>query len=99
MGQVVFYGTFMAFHESWFPYYYEHLVPYWFLSFAILILLLPYILSFIKTNSNGRVGLYKAVLGTNVIVVLVCVGACLYMLANGLVFISPGVYQIVPEGG
>ena len=105
-GLASYYVTFMAFWESWFPYYYEDYISYYFLGGIALIAVLPLLVSSIKfkffrssKTTKFKALLYKSVLGINVVVVAVSVLTFAYMLSNGIWSTGPDIttYKIVTE--
>jgi hypothetical protein len=105
-GLASYYVTFMAFWDSWFPYYYEDYISYYFLGGVALIAVLPLLVASIKfkffpssETAKFRALLYKSVLGVNFVVVVVSVLTFAYMLSNGIWLNGPGTttHQIVPE--
>jgi len=81
--------TFMAFHEAWFPYYYEDYFTHIFLIGIVVLLLAPTVLAFIKKSSASDTltaylpNYYQAIVRVNLAVVLVCVLTFVYMTSNG----------------
>lgn len=107
-GLATYYVTFMAFWESWFPYYYEDYISYYFLGGVALIAVLPLLVASIKfkffrssKTIKFKALLYKSVLGVNVVVVVVAVSVLTfaYMFSNGVWLTGPDIttYKIVTE--
>ncbi|OZG69925.1 hypothetical protein BTA51_28655 [Hahella sp. CCB-MM4] len=89
-----YYFLFMAFYESWFPYYYEEYIPTIFLVGLLSIIALPVLTSLIKRSSIGSLGYFRSVIWVNSAIVAICALAFLYMLSNGVFLSSPGVYPV-----
>ncbi len=91
IGAVAYFATFSAFGESWFPYYYQNYIFYWFVTGLAIILLLPLVVAFNKKafgaqyeSSSYFLRYYKSALGLNLIVVVACIFTFIYMLSNGV---------------
>lgn len=107
IGAVAYIATFSAFGETWFPYYYENYISYWFFTGLGMLLFLPLIVALYKKafgpqyeSSSYFSSYYISALGLNLVVVVACIFTSVYMLSNG-VFLGGGngvaTYSIVPS--
>ncbi len=99
LGQVSFYVSFLAFYESWIPYYYIKFLPYIVPLIGVALLIAPLPLArFRLTEKSLRIGYYKSFIYFNLLIVILCVAVFAYMLNSGFWLVDPGFYKIVPVG-
>ena len=98
-GMFAYIVTFLAFWESWFPYYYHNMISFWFVLGVLGLVIFPLIVTFSKKlyySNSATFNFYnsyrKITVIFNFFIVVVCVFTFIYMLTHGTFIGGEGSY-------
>ncbi|BDY04460.1 hypothetical protein F0521_15010 [Ferrimonas sp. YFM] len=105
LGLAAYTVMFTVFYDSWFPYYYEDYISYFFVAGVILLLFMPVVIVMYKLRSISENSSFshfeyycQSVIFVNAVTLFLCFLTVIYMLNHGSFIGGPGQgsYEIVP---
>jgi hypothetical protein len=100
LGMLAYVVTFLAFWESWFPYYYHNMISFWFVLGFLSLAIFPLIVTFFKKLYYSNAATFnfynsyrKIAVIFNFFIVVVCIFTFIFMLAHGKFIGGEGFYK------